>query len=189
MKEVWCWWSDELSLLAAAFQELLTCPLDLTEQESCSSFQQLLIKPPVGWTSHAEINSTCKTVFEKRFLLLQKEAGAKRYSYQLHAGEKGRKLHTWSFFCSMLISEYSWAVASAAAKAFFFWLFARFGTEVVMGIGVWTILIGEFSGKSSNWNIKTVHTTQLKTFLLNATESINTLEAKWVIILIISKTQ
>lgn len=23
-----------------------------------------------------------------------------------------------------------------------------------MGIGVWTILIGEFSGKSSNWNFK-----------------------------------
>lgn len=61
-------------------------------------------------------------------------------------------IYTCNFFCSILISEYSWAVARAAAKAFFFWLFARLGTEVVMGIGVWTILIGEFSGKSSNYN-------------------------------------
>lgn len=52
MREAWCWWSDELSLLAAAFQELLTCHPNLTEQGSCSSFQLLLIKPPTTGTSH-----------------------------------------------------------------------------------------------------------------------------------------
>lgn len=50
----------------------------------------------------------------------------------------------------MLISEYSCAVAKAAARAFFLWLLALLGTEVVMGIGVCTMLIGEFSGRLSS---------------------------------------
>lgn len=50
----------------------------------------------------------------------------------------------------MLISEYSWAVANAAARAFFLWLLALLGTEVVMGMGVCTMLIGEFSGRLSS---------------------------------------
>lgn len=57
---------------------------------------------------------------------------------------------TCSFFCSMLISEYSWAVARAAARAFFLWLLALLGTDVVMGIGVCTMLMGEFSGRFSS---------------------------------------
>lgn len=59
-------------------------------------------------------------------------------------------VYTCNFFCSMLISEYSCAVAKAAAKAFFLWLLARLGTEVVIGMGVCTMLIGEFSGKFSS---------------------------------------
>lgn len=50
----------------------------------------------------------------------------------------------------MLISEYSWAVAKAAARAFFLWLLALLGTEVVMGMGVCTMLMGEFSGRLSS---------------------------------------
>lgn len=50
----------------------------------------------------------------------------------------------------MLISEYSCAVAKAAARAFFLWLLALLGTEVVMGMGVCTMLIGEFSGRFSS---------------------------------------
>lgn len=152
MREAWCWWSDELSLLAAAFQELLTCHPNLTEQGSCSSFQLLLIKPPTTGTSHT-INTKkwCPQHSLQRITAIREQEEQQVTNPPLdQVLGVGRVLHTWSFFCSMLISEYSWAVASAAAKAFFFWLFARFGTEVVMGIGVWTILIGEFSGKSSN---------------------------------------
>lgn len=61
------------------------------------------------------------------------------------------QVRTCSFFCSMLISEYSCAVARAAASAFFLWLLALFGTEVVMGMGVCTMLIGEFSGRLSSY--------------------------------------
>lgn len=61
---------------------------------------------------------------------------------------------TFNFFCSMLISEYSCAVAKAAARAFFLWLLALLGTEVVMGIGVCTMLIGEFSGRLSSCETK-----------------------------------
>lgn len=61
-------------------------------------------------------------------------------------------VHTCNFFCSMLISEYSCAVAKAAARAFFLWLLALLGTEVVMGMGVCTMLIGEFSGRLSSCN-------------------------------------
>ena len=53
----------------------------------------------------------------------------------------------------MLISEYSWAVARAAASAFFLWLLARLGTEVVMGMGVCTMFMGEFSGRLSSWGL------------------------------------
>lgn len=59
-------------------------------------------------------------------------------------------VYTCNFFCSMLISEYSCAVAKAAANAFFLWLLALFGTEVVIGMGVCTMLIGEFSGRFSS---------------------------------------
>lgn len=152
MREAWCWWSDELSLPAAAFQVLLTCRPNLTEQVSCSSFQPLLIKPPITWTSHADKYKEtvpAKHSSQRDSCYYKEEQQLTDIPlYQLQG--RGTALRTWSFFCSMLISEYSWAVASAAAKAFFFWLFARFGTEVVIGIGVWTILIGEFSGKSSN---------------------------------------
>lgn len=57
---------------------------------------------------------------------------------------------TCSFFCSMLISEYSCAVAKAAARAFFLWLLALFGTDVVIGMGVCTMLMGEFSERLSS---------------------------------------
>lgn len=59
-------------------------------------------------------------------------------------------VYTCNFFCSMLISEYSCAVAKAAANAFFLWLLALLGTEVVIGMGVCTMLIGEFSGRFSS---------------------------------------
>ena len=64
--------------------------------------------------------------------------------------EKILKVSTCNFFCSMLISEYSCAVAKAAARAFFRWLLALLGTEVVIGIGVCTMFIGEFSGRLSS---------------------------------------
>ena len=60
------------------------------------------------------------------------------------------QVNTCNFFCSMLISEYSCAVAKAAARAFFLWLLALLGTDVVMGMGVCTMLIGEFSGRLSS---------------------------------------
>lgn len=65
-----------------------------------------------------------------------------------------RQVHTCNFFCSMLISEYSCAVARAAARAFFLWLLALLGTEVVMGMGVCTMLIGEFSGRLSSYRYR-----------------------------------
>lgn len=56
-----------------------------------------------------QINSTCKTVFEKSFLILQKKAAAKRYSYQLHSGREGQKTKYLEFF---LFHAYLWILLS-----------------------------------------------------------------------------
>lgn len=144
---VWCWWSGELSSLAVASPEQLACPPNLAAQGSYSSFQLLLIKLP---KRRIRKDSLFLTRREWQIIVT---LGIPAHPTKPADNPNCRKgLHTCSFFCSILISEYSCAVARAAANAFFFWLLARLGTEVVMGIGVWTILMGEFSGKSSNYD-------------------------------------
>lgn len=150
MPAVWCWWSGVLSLLAVASPEQLACPLNLAVQGFYSFFQLLLIKLPK------------RRIRNDLFFLTRKVWEIViTFDIPVHPTKPGKQSqlwikwrHTCNFFCSILISEYSCAVARAAASAFFFWLLARLGTDVVMGIGVWTILMGEFSGKSSSYEAR-----------------------------------